>query len=37
MLSSVEHALRSFDIQYQYDSVIANGMPFQNDLRNKLL
>ena len=28
----MEHTLRSFDIQYQFVSVNANGMPFQNDL-----
>ena len=35
MLSSFEHAMRSYDIQYQFVSVNANGMPFQNDLNFK--
>ena len=37
MFSSLEHALRSFDIQYQFLTVNANGMPFQKDLRTKFL
>ena len=37
MFNSFDHALRSFDMQYQFVSVNGNGMPFQNDLRNKLL
>ena len=31
MFNYFEHALRSFDTQYQFVSVNANGMPFQND------
>ena len=37
MFSSVEHALRSFDIQQQFVTLNANAVPFQNDLRNNLL
>ena len=28
MVSSLEHALSSFDMQYQLVAVISNGMPF---------